>query len=146
LATSKIIVAFHDSAGGGYSGIHNTYQRIHKLFYWPSLKQSIEDFIRQCSIFQQVKHENSWHEITMDFIEGLPLSVGAGSILVVVDRPTKYAHFIPLRHPFTAFKLRSCSWIRSSGFMVCHTQFFPTATEFSPAPSGGNVSNWWAPN
>ena len=38
----------------------------------------------------------------MNFIEGLLKSWEKSTILVVVDRLTKYAHFIPLPHPYTA--------------------------------------------
>lgn len=43
----------------------------------------------------------AWSHITMDFIVDLPLSRGKDVTLVVVDRLTKYAHFLALSHPYT---------------------------------------------
>lgn len=37
----------------------------------------------------------------MDFIDELPISNGKYSILVVVDRLSKYAHIVPLSHFYT---------------------------------------------
>lgn len=81
------------------------------------MKTDVDNFVKQCTICQQAKHENThpsgllqplpipqgaWQDISMDFIEGLPLSEGFNVILVVVNRFTKYSHFIPLKHPFNA--------------------------------------------
>ena len=38
----------------------------------------------------------------MDFIEGLPFSRGIDVILMVVDKLTKYAHFLGLKHLYIA--------------------------------------------
>lgn len=43
-----------------------------------------------------------WEDIFLNFIIGLPRSQGNDAILVVVDRFTKYAHFLGLWHPYTA--------------------------------------------
>jgi len=79
-------------------------------------------FIKGCSICQQAKVEHvktpgmlqplpiptqAWQIISMDFIEGLPKSQRFDTILVVVDKFTKYAHFVPLSHPFTTLQVSS---------------------------------------
>jgi hypothetical protein len=114
---TKLITAFHASAVGGHSGADATYQRLKRLFAWSGLKAQVVDFVQQCDTCQHAKHSNlppdgllqplptptgPWQDITMDFIEGLPLSEGYNTILVVVDHFTKFAHFVPLHHPFTA--------------------------------------------
>ncbi|KHN24290.1 V-type proton ATPase subunit C [Glycine soja] len=43
----------------------------------------------------------------MDFIGGLPKVQGTDTIMVVVDRLTKYAHFLPVSHPYTAKDIAS---------------------------------------
>lgn len=43
--------------------------------------------------------------VSMGFINGLPNSGHANRIMVVADKFSKYAHFIPLHHPFSAQKV-----------------------------------------
>jgi transposase InsO family protein len=47
----------------------------------------------------------AWQSISMDFIDGLPPSGGKNCIMVIVDRFSKYAHFLPLAHPFSPLQV-----------------------------------------
>ena len=39
-------------------------------------------------------------DISMDFLEGLPKSGGKDVVMVVMDKVTKYSHFVSLTDPF----------------------------------------------
>jgi transposase InsO family protein len=42
-----------------------------------------------------------WTDIALDFVEALPHVRGKSVILTVVDRFSKYCHFLPLSHPYS---------------------------------------------
>jgi hypothetical protein len=113
----RLISEFHSSAWGGHSGVPVTHMRLKQCFAWKGMKSAVKAFVQSCSICQQSKYDrtkspgllqplpvpdSAWQVISMDFIEGLPLSHSSNCILVVVDLLTKYAHFVALRHPFSA--------------------------------------------
>jgi hypothetical protein len=75
----------------------------------------VQDFVKACATCQKYKTDHLraarllqplpipssvWAGI--DFIEALPRVQGKTVILSVVDRFSKYCHFIPLAHPYTA--------------------------------------------
>jgi hypothetical protein len=109
--------SLHASPVEGHSGIPVTYQRIKKLFAWPAMKKCIQEFVASCMVCQQAKPERvkypgllqplpildrAWQTVTLDFVEGLPMSGSFNCILAVVDKFSKFAHFLLLKHPFTA--------------------------------------------
>nr|KAJ0193529.1 hypothetical protein LSAT_V11C800408980 [Lactuca sativa] len=118
---SKFIPAllheFHVSATGGHSGYYRTYRRLAANLYWPGMIECIKNFVRACDVCQRCKASSLapggllqpldipkaiWEDLSLDFILGLPKSKGFDAVLVVVDRLSKYAHFILLKHPYTA--------------------------------------------
>ena len=113
----ELLEFFHSSVQEGHSGVQQTMARICAVVYWKGLKKHVRQFVRECNICQQCKYDTTakpgllqplpipktvWTDIAMDFIEGLPKSARRDVIMVVVDRLSKYAHFIALSHPFTA--------------------------------------------
>ncbi|KAJ0436024.1 putative nucleotidyltransferase, Ribonuclease H [Helianthus annuus] len=113
----KVLQHCHASPEGGHFGFHKTLARVKASFWWSGVKERVKRFIRDCHICQRFKTESCrpagllqplpipsriWEDISMDFIEGLPPSNGFTTIMVVVDRLSKYAHFVLVRHPFTA--------------------------------------------
>ncbi|KAK1613841.1 hypothetical protein QYE76_019358 [Lolium multiflorum] len=116
-AQQAVLTALHNSGLGGHSGGLVTYHKVKQMFAWPHMKQDITKYVQHCTVCQQAKSEHTklpgklqplpippeaWHTVGLDFIEGLPISGKYDTILVAVDKFTKFGHFIPLKHPFTA--------------------------------------------
>ncbi|CAJ2661993.1 unnamed protein product [Trifolium pratense] len=113
----QILEEFHTSPIGGHAGMTRTLARIKSQFYWSAMKKDIFDYVQNCLVCQQAKTTNTllagllqplpipsqvWEDIAMDFITSLPLSFGYTTIMVVVDRLTKYAHFIAMKTDYTS--------------------------------------------
>jgi hypothetical protein len=120
LAQQHILQALHSCGIGGRSGIQSTYQCVKSMFVWPKMKQPVTAYVQSCEVCQQAKSEHvklpgllqplpvpnqAWVVVSLDFIEGLPRSSNHNVILVVIDKFSKYAHFIPMAHPFTALQV-----------------------------------------
>ncbi|KAK8950540.1 hypothetical protein KSP40_PGU007189 [Platanthera guangdongensis] len=108
---------FHSSPTGGHAGVLRTLQRLRANVFWRGLRRDAQRFVQQCDMCQRQKYETSspaglltpleipqqiWETVSMDFIEGLPRSQGKSTILVIVDKLSKYGHFLALSHPYTA--------------------------------------------
>lgn len=109
----SLMKQFHDSAIGGHEGVLKSFKRMAREVFWRGMRQDVTEFIKACEVCQKNKYSTLspagllsplpiplqvWSDISLDFVEGLPISKGLDVIMVVVDRLTKYAHFIPLRH------------------------------------------------
>jgi hypothetical protein len=108
-----ILKEMHNMAYAGHLGYQKTVAAVKNHYFWPGLKKEIIEYITRCMECQKIKAEHrhpagllqplpipdwKWDMVTMDFITRFPrTSKQHDSIMVVVDKLTKAAHFIPLK-------------------------------------------------
>ncbi|KAL0430882.1 UNVERIFIED_CONTAM: Transposon Tf2-11 polyprotein [Sesamum radiatum] len=109
----SLISECHDTLWAGHQGEERTYALVQRAYYWPQMRDDVETYVRTCLICQQDKADHQkkagllqplpiptrpWESVSMDYISGLPKVGDLGSIIVVVDRLSKYATFIAARN------------------------------------------------
>ena len=109
----KVIKKIHDQLAVEHPGMKKTLEMAQRHYYWPGMKKIIQQFIRNCHMYKQVKAardtyhgllqsllmpEQVWTDIIMDFVVGLPKCEVYrqiyNAILIVINWLSKERHYI----------------------------------------------------
>ena len=110
----KVISLFHDNPESGHFGALKTTELVSRDFYWPVMDLRVRKYVSSCAVCHRInapRHARQvinmpletpsrpWEGVTMDFITNLPDSTASGytGILVIVDRLTQMAIYLPCR-------------------------------------------------
>jgi hypothetical protein len=98
----------------GHGGIQKTLHELQASFFMLQDNCQVCEFIKRYSVCQCNKTEHlhpvgllqplampsgGWQHIAVDFVEGFPDVGGKSVVLTIIDRLSKYSHFITLGHP-----------------------------------------------
>ena len=87
-----ILTEAHSSRYSIHPGATKMYRDLKQHFWWSRMKRDIVDFVAQCPNCQQIKYEHQrpggtlqrmlipewkWERIAMDFVVGLPKTLGS---------------------------------------------------------------------
>lgn len=109
----RIAQAVHDSPAAGHPGIEKTFERFRRDYYFPQDQAWFRNYVNTYDTCFRNKSRRQkphgllqplpvptkpWSSIALDFLVKLPTTKeNHDSILVITDRMTKFAHFIPCR-------------------------------------------------
>jgi hypothetical protein len=117
----RILQQAHDKQG--HQGYQRTWKRVREHYYFPQMKRRVREYVEKCNdcwLNRPLRHEpygemqimeipsKPWEIIALDWIVKLPESTepmtGAvyDSILVIVDKMSKYAYFVPYKEESSA--------------------------------------------
>jgi hypothetical protein len=118
---ARLLREAHDCPMGGHLGNYKTLMKISRYYYWPGLRKEVQLYVQSCVACSQNKHtnqspigllhpipipENRWEVWSIDLVGPLPkTSRGHDTIVVMVDKFTKLAHFAPTVISVTACQL-----------------------------------------
>ena len=112
----RILREKHDHPTAGHQGFRKTLDLVRREYYWPSMRKFVSDYCTTCDPCARAKPsrhkpygllkqlpipERPWESISLDFIVELPETTSNldsntyNAILVIVERLTKMAVFIP---------------------------------------------------
>ena len=110
---TEVLFSCHNTPTGGHLGVHKTYFKVSRLYYWPCLRADVACYVKECLICQRIKPEQKrpaglmgghvaahkiWQIISMDLFGPLPKSKhGNMYIFVVTDTFSKMNRFFPIR-------------------------------------------------
>ena len=107
----QILYENHDSPTGGHKGIKKTLEKIKQSYYWPTMRQDIEDYIKSCQKCQINKSSKitkqpmmitttasePFQKVSLDICGPFPLSESNNKyILTFMDDLTKFSEAIPI--------------------------------------------------
>eukprot|EP00253_Pinus_taeda_P008721 PITA_08721 len=108
----NIIQEKHSRGLAGHFGIDKTIAQVQHFYFWPKMQRDVQRYVARCRTCQLARGHSQntglymplpvpsrpWDSVSMDFVLGLPKTQrGFDSVMVVVDRFSKMAHFIPCR-------------------------------------------------
>ncbi|GBG86013.1 hypothetical protein CBR_g40826 [Chara braunii] len=157
------VAEFRDQAAASHMGFHKTLARVSRLYVWPKRKDFVKDYVVECPTCKDVNsanhlpygllrplpiHEGRWQSISMDFIGPVrpPTPRGHDDILVVVDRFTKRARFVPCRYAISACEVVDIVFdrvVRDHGLPL---SIISTVTRALPADFGDGSTRFMTPN
>ncbi|GJW01004.1 RNA-directed DNA polymerase [Tanacetum coccineum] len=112
-----IVLEGHAGGLAGHFGRDKTLALLREQFYWPKMECDVNRLLERCRTCHIAKTHSSnaglytplsvpvapWEDVSLDFVLGLPRTQRAkDSVMVVVDRFSKMAHFVPCSKTFDA--------------------------------------------
>ncbi|KAD6118682.1 hypothetical protein E3N88_09953 [Mikania micrantha] len=115
-----LIREVHEGGLAGHMGVDKTTSMLQINFFWSKLLRDVEHYVRRCLPCHAAKGHllphgkylplpvptAPWEDVSLDFIVGLPRTQRQkDSIMVVVDRFSKMAHFVSCHTTYDAVQI-----------------------------------------